>query len=139
MFRVKDTEESRGFLLAERMVQVTLVVVLLADFASAYQIYQAQCRLSDWSGNPGAVPSAFLEPLRQDLRIQLITSLVISVILVFCLGAAVVAAAPYLSRQQSFRQVKMLAQHPGEHGPRCRDDEPPRDHHQHQLGSHWFA
>jgi signal transduction histidine kinase len=100
MFRVNESEEIHRPTLAERVVQVALLVALLANFASAYQIYQEQRRFSEWSGSPDAA---------RDLRVQFAASLGTSAILVFCLAALWWLRRRYLSSQQYFRQVKMLA------------------------------
>src|SRR5260370_13229694 len=109
MFRVKESEEIQRFSLAERVVQVMLLLALLANFGSSYLIYQEQRRLSGWSGGPDAVPSTALEALRQDVRLQFIMSLVVSAILVCCLAATWWLRRRYLSSQKSLRHVKMLA------------------------------
>jgi two-component system sensor histidine kinase HydH len=108
MFRVKESEATHGFSLAERVVQVTLLVALLANFGSVYLILQEQRRLSAWPDGPEAIPAALGE-LRQDAELRLASGLVVSAILVLCLAAMWWLRRRSLSSQKSLRQVKMLA------------------------------
>jgi PAS domain S-box-containing protein len=109
MFRVKESEGIQGFALAECAVRVTLLLALLASFASDYLILQEHRRLDAWRDGAEALSAADLKSLRQKVGLQLAVSLIVSVILVSCLAALWWLRRRYLASQQSLRQVKMLA------------------------------
>ena len=110
MFRVRELEGVQGLSLGERFVQVTLLLALLANCGSVYLILQEHRRLGVWLDGPEAVPvAAALESLRQDVRFQFVSSLMVSAILVFCLASIWWVRRQYLASERSLRQVKMLA------------------------------
>ena len=83
MFRVKESEKIQGFRIAERVLQGTLLVALLANLASL-------------SSDHWPLTTSHL-------------SLIVSTILMCSLAAFWWLRRCYLSSEQSFREVKMLA------------------------------
>jgi two-component system, NtrC family, sensor histidine kinase HydH len=109
MFRVRESEGVQGFSLAQRFVQVILLLALLANSGSAYVILQEDRRLDAWLDDPESVPATVLESLRHEVRLQFALSLTVSAILVFCLISIWWLRRRYLASERSLRQVKMLA------------------------------
>src|SRR5262249_28879319 len=109
MFRVRDAKTIQGYSLAERVVQTTLLLAFLANCALVYLILLEQSRLSALRDKLTGLPAPALDALRQDTLLQLASVVIMSVILVFCLGATWWLRRRYLSSQQALRQVKMLA------------------------------
>jgi len=109
MFRVKESEEIQGFSLAQRVVQITIVVALLLSCGSAYLLVQEGRRLAGAREISEPAAGAALESLRTVLRFQLVSSVVITAMLAFCLAFIWWLQRRYSAGQQSLRQLKMLA------------------------------
>jgi two-component system sensor histidine kinase HydH len=109
MFRVKESEEIQGPSVSERVLVVAVSLALLINVGSACLIVREFRRLATWPGGDEAVPISVLEYLRSETRLQLVASLILASILIFCLSAIWWLRRRYLSSQKSLRQVKMLA------------------------------
>ena len=109
MFRVKESEEIQGFSLAQRVVQITIIVALLVSCGSAYLLVQEDRRLAGARDISEPATGAALESLRTVLRFQLVSSVVITAMLAFCLAFIWWLQRRYSAGQQSLRQLKMLA------------------------------
>ncbi|HLN29125.1 MAG TPA: ATP-binding protein [Gemmataceae bacterium] len=109
MFRVKESEEIQGFSLAQRVVQITIIVALLVSCGSAYLLVQEDRRLAGARDISEPATGAALESLRTVLRFQLVSSVVITAMLAFCLAFIWWLQRRYSAGQQSLRRLKMLA------------------------------
>jgi two-component system sensor histidine kinase HydH len=109
MFRVKESEVDSGYSLAERVLQMALLLALFANFGAACFILQEYRRLSAALDGSAPISPASMASLRQEIAIQGAGSLLASALLVFCMAAIWWLRRRYLSSQKSLRQVKMLA------------------------------
>ena len=81
MFRVKESEEVQGSSAPERLLLVTLVLALAANFGSAFVILREYRRLAAW---PGGTEAIVLDSLREEDRLLLVVSMIVCAFLVFC-------------------------------------------------------
>lgn len=109
MFRVKETDVTPRFTVASWVVRVTLVLALLANFASAYLIFEEHRLLSTWLAEPESVPPTGLRMLYTRVNLQIISELVVSAIMIFSMVALWWLQRRYFFSQKSLRKLKMLA------------------------------
>lgn len=109
MFRAKESEVKGGYVVAERVLQVGLLLALLANFISYYLIFQEYRRLSIALHQPMSISTPVVATVRQEVGAQFAATLILSAILVFCTVAVWWLRRRYLSSQESLRQVKLLA------------------------------
>jgi len=109
MFRVKESEVAENYSLAERVVQATLLLAFLANCVCLYLIFLELGRLRAWFGQHVPVSMSNLASLQQEVELQFLSSLIVSVVLLACLVAIWRLGRRYLSSQRSLRHVKMLA------------------------------
>jgi two-component system sensor histidine kinase HydH len=109
MFRVKDSDVKPRLSVAAVVVLLALLLALLVNCASAYLILQEYRLLGTRSSAPGSVPAGALDSWQKEVGLQLACTLVVSAILVVCMGGLGWLWQRYLASQQSLRQVKMLA------------------------------
>jgi two-component system sensor histidine kinase HydH len=109
MFRVKESEVNGGHLLAERVLQLSLLLAVLAQASSAYLILREYQRLRAALDRLEPMYPPSVVSLREEVGIQLAVSLVASTNLALGLAALWWLRRREVSSQQSLRQVKMLA------------------------------
>jgi two-component system sensor histidine kinase HydH len=109
MFRVKESEVNGGHSLAERVLQLSLLLAVLAQASSAYLILREYQRLSAALDRLEPMYPPSVVSLREEVGIQLAVSLVASTNLALGLAALWWLRRREVSSQQSLRQVKMLA------------------------------
>jgi two-component system sensor histidine kinase HydH len=109
MFSVRPSEDQARIPITVAIVLATLVLALVLSATAVFQVLDEYRLLGDWLSRPGAVPTAEIRALRQDIGARIIIRSIATAVLLLCTLSTLWLQHRQLAVRRTLDQVKLLA------------------------------
>jgi two-component system sensor histidine kinase HydH len=108
-FLVRETTNDTGVAFAERLLQFTLLIALVATLISGWLVLEESFHIGAWINRSEPISVEALQALRRQVRWQFLASVSVCAVVIAAQGVAWWLRHKYIESQRALHQVRYLA------------------------------